>query len=623
MFRFGKRSLLPLRSSVPRPSRPQLEELESRITPYSVSGNAWTHPELLSLSSAPDGTVWASGGNTSNLFSSLNGSFSSTADWQHQILLAAQSWAEQANINFTVVSDNGQTIGQGSYQQGDPNHGDVRFGGYNFGTGTQPVAQAFMPPPANNYDIAGEIKFNTGKYFTTGTTYDLFTVTAHELGHALGLNHSIYSRAVMYSTYVSAMTALYSDDINGIRAIYGARPNDTYDAAASNGTFATASDITSTISTSTYTATLTGLDITTQSDVDYYKFSAPTGTASTLQVVVQSQGLSLLMPTVTVYASDQSTILGSASDTGYAGSTLTIPISNVTAGQQFYVKVTGNEASAFGTGKYAMTLNFSTGANPTVPLPNTQVANGNPLHGSGGIAVEPGQEDHDDYPDSSEGTDAPAATVSTAQKTASVADSLAVQAVARPAVAGAPAAVSPVATVAAVRADGVVQASLVLTTATTPTILPSVIAVPATPTVSLPATVAEHTTGRTPVALSSGGEVSTGDVGSDDTPVPGSPAPDSAAPADQVPQKTPATPEQKEQETPPTAALDAYFADEDTSTGQEVRTVETADRGPALLASAGLVLGWIGLWRRDGATLQPSAPRARRSQRSTHPAGKP
>ena len=56
---FRKKCPLPLRSSGPRSSRPHLEELESRITPYAVSGNAWTHPELISLSFAPDGTTWA------------------------------------------------------------------------------------------------------------------------------------------------------------------------------------------------------------------------------------------------------------------------------------------------------------------------------------------------------------------------------------------------------------------------------------------------------------------------------------------------------------------------------------------------------------------------------------
>src|SRR5438067_13428301 len=99
---FRKKSLLPFRSSRPRPSRPHLEELESRITPYAISGNAWTHPELISLSFAASGTIWAAG-KASNLFSSFNGTFYSTAEWQHQILLAAQSRAEQANLNFTVL----------------------------------------------------------------------------------------------------------------------------------------------------------------------------------------------------------------------------------------------------------------------------------------------------------------------------------------------------------------------------------------------------------------------------------------------------------------------------------------------------------------------------------------
>ena len=135
---------------------------------------------------------------------------------------------------------------------------------------------------------------------------------------------------------------------------------------------------------------------------------------------------------------------------------------------------------------------------------------------------------------------------------------------------------------------------------------------------------AAHTIGMTSIALPSGGEVSVIDAGSDDTAVPVSPAQDSGAPAREVPPQTPETPEEigapatTGRVAPPAAALDAYFTDEDTSTGQEVRTVETGDRGPALMASAGLVLGWIGLWRRDGAMLQPSAPRSRR--RALNPA---
>jgi hypothetical protein len=48
--------------------------------------------------------------------------------------------------------------------------------------------------------------------------------------------------------------------------------------------------------------------------------------------------------------------------------------------------VQGADSTAFSTGNYAMTLNFGTGASPTVPLPNTTRPNGNPISGGGGSA---------------------------------------------------------------------------------------------------------------------------------------------------------------------------------------------------------------------------------------------
>jgi hypothetical protein len=104
-------------------------------------------------------------------------------------------------------------------------------------------------------------------------------------------------------------------------------------------------------------------------------------------VTVQSSGLSLLAPQVTVLAADQSTPLGSANGLGQYGTTLTVTLNNqVSAGQQIYIKVTGADTTAaFNTGAYALTLNFGTGSSPTVPLPNTQTANGDPLSSGGGI----------------------------------------------------------------------------------------------------------------------------------------------------------------------------------------------------------------------------------------------
>src|SRR5262249_16447383 len=151
-------------------------------------------------------------------------------------------WAQRTNINFTVVSDNGAAWGGGNYQQGDPGYGDIRIGGYNFGS--SPLAWAYQPPPAKNFSIADDVFLNTSQRFNIGTTYDLFTVGTHEIGHALGLDHSTAtSAAIMYATYNGVKSALSSDDVAGIESIYSAgqpRSPDAYNSGgASNGTFTT------------------------------------------------------------------------------------------------------------------------------------------------------------------------------------------------------------------------------------------------------------------------------------------------------------------------------------------------------------------------------------------------
>src|SRR3954465_15071167 len=80
-------------------SRPRLEYLESRLAPYSASGNAWPTPQLVTISFVPDGTPVSTSGSTtlaSNLFAKFNARFGSASAWQNLILKAAQTWAQQA-----------------------------------------------------------------------------------------------------------------------------------------------------------------------------------------------------------------------------------------------------------------------------------------------------------------------------------------------------------------------------------------------------------------------------------------------------------------------------------------------------------------------------------------------
>ena len=293
--------------------------------------------------------------------------------------------AQKTNINFVVVPDDGAPSVGGANQEGDPNHGDIRIGGYAFGSST--LAFTNYPPSVNNFSIAGDINFNTSLPFNIGSTYDLETVAAHEFGHALGLGESSTSGLdVMYPTYNGIKLNLAADDIAGIQSIYSsglARTPDNY--LAQNSSFATAANLNSTINLSSLTALQYNLDIATAGQAEFFSVDAPTGSSGLFAVTAQSLGLSLLTPKITVYASDMVTVLGSSTGTGYSGSNPTVALSGVTAGEQLFIKVQGANTTQMGTGNYALGMSFNAAAvPPTEASPIIAYPNGTPLQGGGG-----------------------------------------------------------------------------------------------------------------------------------------------------------------------------------------------------------------------------------------------
>ncbi len=375
-----------------RAIEPKIDALEDRMLLYAAIGGSWVYPQRITYSLMPDGTPLegGTGAATSNLFSTLNAKFPNV-DWTPQIQRAAAIWSTVTNINLVMVSDNGMTLGTGSYQQGDPNVGDIRIGGTTSVMTSSQLAMTYKLPPSNGGSLAGDILLNDNQDWQINSNYDLQTVMIHEFGHALGLDHSAYSTAAMYATYNNIKQTVTSDDISGIQSLYsGARTSDAYEGAApGNYNAATATNINSYLNASNNQIMLpqtnTGAypDISTSTDNDWYKVTVPsTGTLSGSMVVqMQSAGLSSLSPRIQVYNSSLQTLALATSPNTF-GSTVSVTISNVTAGQTYYVRSIAANTGATAIGVYGLTVNFGTSATNPAPIPTTTVL-AQPDRGSG------------------------------------------------------------------------------------------------------------------------------------------------------------------------------------------------------------------------------------------------
>ena len=130
-----------------RAVRPRLEGLEDRFLLYATTGTQWAKPKLITYSFVPDGT--SIGGVPSNLQQTLNAQFA-TADWKAQFAKAAAVWQKVANVNFSLVSDNGSPLGVSGNQQNDTRFGDIRIGGYAMSGSI--LAFAYLPPAGQRRD---------------------------------------------------------------------------------------------------------------------------------------------------------------------------------------------------------------------------------------------------------------------------------------------------------------------------------------------------------------------------------------------------------------------------------------------------------------------------------------
>jgi len=133
---------------------------------------------------------------------------------------ASAVWSNAgANFGFSYT---------GSHNSNDGNiyNGVNEVSFYNSSGSELGIAQWWYYTSTGNI-VEADFYFNTSYSFTTigtpptGSPFDVQTVATHEFGHCLGLGHSANNSAIMYFEYQGIRRNLHSDDIAGIRAIYG------------------------------------------------------------------------------------------------------------------------------------------------------------------------------------------------------------------------------------------------------------------------------------------------------------------------------------------------------------------------------------------------------------------
>ncbi|MEQ1883552.1 MAG: matrixin family metalloprotease [Bryobacteraceae bacterium] len=133
---------------------------------------------------------------------------------QSEILRAMSEWSNYIQVTWSpaasATASRTVTVLFATGSHGDSNVFDGKGG---------VLAHTFYPAPPNSESRAGDMHFDDAETWRIGSDTDLFSVALHELGHALGLEHSDDPSAVMYP-YYHPVSVLASLDITSVQALY-------------------------------------------------------------------------------------------------------------------------------------------------------------------------------------------------------------------------------------------------------------------------------------------------------------------------------------------------------------------------------------------------------------------
>lgn len=252
---------------------------------------------------------------------------------QNAVRQSFADWAAVSVLTFTEVSSGADM--------------EVTWAGEEEGMGVESdtLGFAYFPDSGGDMWLNDTIEWEIG----TGTDSDLYLTAAHEIGHALGLDHSEDPASLMFPTSTSQTSGIADDDIQGIQALYG----------ASDGTAPTLDidEAPETIVTDDTSSDSVDADGALNNDTPYELWDIEVEEGETL-IISMATVEGDLMPQLAILSEDEETVLAESRSDGESEAYVTVTFPD--AGTYIILATRDGEEDGSTQGSYTLAIETAT-----------------------------------------------------------------------------------------------------------------------------------------------------------------------------------------------------------------------------------------------------------------------